>query len=201
MSLLLLNASNRIAQGFLRVAVESGKYERIVCADIFPTYPTINRLLRFRDSLNTTTKIDLFKINDKQDLHDAIKQCNNLLYVTHDYYQLVASKKNLLVATINLVKTRNYKYPSHPHSSQAPWPMWRPSSTITSRRSMSGSTSRSRASASSLSSPKSGATSLLAPTPRSPTTWLAEFTLARASTSGLKGPPRRPSSLETWRRL
>lgn len=65
MSLLLLNASSRLAQGFLRVAAESGKYERIVCADIFPTYTTIERLLKYRSTLTTRTKIDLFKVSDK----------------------------------------------------------------------------------------------------------------------------------------
>ncbi|CAK90339.1 unnamed protein product (macronuclear) [Paramecium tetraurelia] len=107
MSLLLLNASNRIAQGFLKVAAESGKYEKIICADIFPTYFTVQRLLKFKQQFST--KIELFKVGDRQDLHDVIKQANNLLYVSHDYYQVTASKKNLLVATLDLAKTRNYK--------------------------------------------------------------------------------------------
>ncbi|CAD8176980.1 unnamed protein product [Paramecium octaurelia] len=107
MSLLLLNASNRIAQGFLRVAAESGKYEKIICADIFPTYFTVQRLLKFKQQFST--KIELFKVGDRQDLHDVIKQANNLLYVSHDYYQVTASKKNLLVATLDLAKTRNYQ--------------------------------------------------------------------------------------------
>ncbi|CAK86609.1 unnamed protein product (macronuclear) [Paramecium tetraurelia] len=107
MSLLILNASNRIAQGFLKVAAESGKYEKIICADIFPTYFTVQRLLKFKQQFST--KIELFKVGDRQDLHDVIKQANNLLYVSHDYYQVTASKKNLLVASLDLVKTRNYK--------------------------------------------------------------------------------------------
>ncbi|CAD8110939.1 unnamed protein product [Paramecium sonneborni] len=107
MSLLILNASNRIAQGFLKVAAESGKYEKIICGDIFPTYFTVQRLLKFKQQFSTN--IELFKFNDRQDLHDVIKQANNLLYVSHDYYQVTASKKNLLVATLDLAKSRNYK--------------------------------------------------------------------------------------------
>lgn len=46
---------------------------------------------------------------DRQDLLDAVKESNNLLYVSHDYYRVAPSKLRLLDATLSFVKGRNYE--------------------------------------------------------------------------------------------
>ncbi|KAM3136930.1 hypothetical protein pb186bvf_011015 [Paramecium bursaria] len=108
MSLLILNASNKIAQGFLYNAVNSQQYEKIILADPFPETSNIERLLKFKKTL-PQSNIDLIKLSDRQDIHDAVKQANHLLFVAHDYHKLTMAKSNQLQATLDYVKTRNYK--------------------------------------------------------------------------------------------
>jgi hypothetical protein len=40
--------------------------------------------------------VSIAKIVDRQDIHDVVKQCDNLLYVSHDYYQMTPSKTTML---------------------------------------------------------------------------------------------------------
>jgi len=65
MSLLVLNSSSRIAQGIIRslynsgkyifldkaVIFKIGKYENIVCADLYPSYPAIKSHVDFAYTL------------------------------------------------------------------------------------------------------------------------------------------------------
>lgn len=52
--------------------------------------------------------MEIKKLADRQDLLDLVKENNNLLYVSHDYYRTAPSKLRLLDATLSFLKGRNY---------------------------------------------------------------------------------------------
>eukprot|EP01017_Pseudomicrothorax_dubius_P028135 TRINITY_DN3322_c0_g2_i5.p1 TRINITY_DN3322_c0_g2~~TRINITY_DN3322_c0_g2_i5.p1 ORF type:complete len:328 (+),score=107.76 TRINITY_DN3322_c0_g2_i5:49-1032(+) len=106
-TLLVFNATSRIAQGLVRNIYRSGRYESIVCADVFPNYWSYERYFAFRDELKqnpSQTKIHDVQITERSDITAALKDVNALLYVTHDYYKVVPSKLNLLVAFAKAAK-------------------------------------------------------------------------------------------------
>jgi hypothetical protein len=51
MSLLLVGSSSRVAQGLIRHFIQSGSYERVVCADPYSSYWGIYRHHKFLQSL------------------------------------------------------------------------------------------------------------------------------------------------------
>ena len=106
MSLLVFNSSNRIAQGVVRRLYGAGSFEKIVCADVYPTYPSIQRFLDFKSQLDpeVSTNLTDIKISEKTDLVNAINRATHVLYITHDYYTLTASKLNLIKTTAELAK-------------------------------------------------------------------------------------------------
>lgn len=110
MSLLVFGSANKIAHGVIRRLYGSGAYEKIVCADIFPTYWANERFYKFRDeltSVQSNTKLSDIQIQEKSDLHRAISNASHVLYITHDYYTLTGSKLNLIKTTAEL--TKHYK--------------------------------------------------------------------------------------------
>ncbi|EGR30037.1 hypothetical protein IMG5_143730 [Ichthyophthirius multifiliis] len=111
MSLLLISGANKIAQGLIRNLYNSGKYEQIVCADIFPTYYYLQRYLTFKDSLdqNSKTVLKEVKLIDKIDLESSIRQASHVIYFTHDYYLNVLCKHNLFKNTATLCKAAGVK--------------------------------------------------------------------------------------------
>lgn len=107
MSLLVFNASNRIAQGVVRKLYGSGNFEKIVCADVYPSYSSIQRFLNFKNELgagNSNTQLTDVKITERSDLKEAIANASHVVYITHDYYSLTASKLNLIKTTAELAK-------------------------------------------------------------------------------------------------
>jgi uncharacterized protein YbjT (DUF2867 family) len=106
MSLLVFNSSNRIAQGVVKRLYGAGSFEKIVCADVYPTYQSVQRFLDFKSQLNpeANTSITDIKISEKTDLANAINRASHVLYITHDYYTLTASKLNLIKTTAELAK-------------------------------------------------------------------------------------------------
>lgn len=105
MSLLVVNSANKVSQGVIRHLYQSGKFERIVCADIYPSYTVHQKWFKFLDELpqNSNTKLTDIKIEERSDLARAIKGSTHVLYVTHDYYRLVFSKLTMIVNTAKIV--------------------------------------------------------------------------------------------------
>lgn len=88
----------------------SGKYEKIVCADVFPNYRATQRYLHFKDSLGASpTKLVEAKISEKSDLEALLRGSSHVVYVTHDYYANVPSKLNLIKHTATLSKAAGVK--------------------------------------------------------------------------------------------
>jgi len=87
MSLVVISGANKVAQGIIRTLQASGKYERIIVADVFPNYYYVERYLNFKDTLTpNNTKLSEVKLTDMTDLETALKQATDVVYVTHDYY-------------------------------------------------------------------------------------------------------------------
>ena len=105
MSLLVINSANRISQGLIKSLQQSNKFERIVCADIYPSYTVHQKWFRFLEELPTSskTKVSDFKIEEKSDLVHGIRNSTHVLYVTHDYYNLVFSKLTMVVNAAKIV--------------------------------------------------------------------------------------------------
>jgi hypothetical protein len=107
MSLLIFSSANKIAQGIIKRLYASNQFERIICADLYPTYSSVQRFLYFReelDEINSSTTLIERKIEEKSDLIKAISEASHLVYITHDYYTLVPSKLNLIKTTAQLAK-------------------------------------------------------------------------------------------------
>lgn len=107
-SLLLFNSGSRIAQGVLKRLHNSGKYQRIVCADVYPNYWAVQRSLKDREELDIKedgkTKIEDIKISERSDLIEAVENATHVVYVTHDYYSLAPTKSNLIKTTADVAK-------------------------------------------------------------------------------------------------
>ena len=106
MSLLVINSANRVSQGLIRSLHQSNKFERILCADLYPSYTVHQKWFTFLEDLNSSskTKIADMKIEERSDLQRALKGSSHVLYVTHDYYELVFSKLTMLVNAAKLAK-------------------------------------------------------------------------------------------------
>ena len=107
MSLLIFNSGNRISQSVIKRLYTAGTFERIICADLYPNYWSIQRFLKFReeiDAIQSKTELSEVKINEKSDLLKAINKSSHVLYVTHNYYSLTPSKLNLIKTTAELSK-------------------------------------------------------------------------------------------------
>lgn len=106
MSLLVINSANRISQGLVKSLQKSNKYERILCADIYPSYSVNQKWFKFLEDLspNSKTKVSDVKIDERSDLVRAIHSSSHVLYVTHDYYQLVFSKLTMVVNAAKIVR-------------------------------------------------------------------------------------------------
>lgn len=109
MSLLVIGAS-KVGQGVIRGLQGSGKYERIVCADVFPSYLPLKQFLEFKDTLGASaTKVSETKIADKTDLEIAIRGATQVVFVTHDYYRNVPSKLTFIKHAASLSKAAGIK--------------------------------------------------------------------------------------------
>ena len=51
MSLLVLNSGSKIAQGLIRALHSTERYERIICADVYPNYNVIQQFIEFQATL------------------------------------------------------------------------------------------------------------------------------------------------------
>jgi hypothetical protein len=99
MSLLVFSSTSRIAHGLIRNFYKSGNFEKIVCADLYPSYWGIWSYLKLRQSLEgieSKTQITDHHINEKTDLYHAIKNATHVVYITHDYYANTFSKLSLI---------------------------------------------------------------------------------------------------------
>lgn len=104
MSLIVFSAGSRISQGLIKHLHQTGNFDKIVCADVFPGYSTYERYFRFKDQLdpNSKTQVTEAKIFQKSELTNLFKEATHVVYCTHDHYKVVPAKENLLKLTSEL---------------------------------------------------------------------------------------------------
>ena len=95
MSLLVINSSSRVARGLIKGFTKSGHFSQILCADLLPNYKAIERFISLKEELGGEKKLIDLKITGKESLKDAIDRADQIVYVTHDYYQNVPSKTSM----------------------------------------------------------------------------------------------------------
>lgn len=110
MSLLILNSSSRIARGLAKGFLKEGSFDRILCADLFPNYKAIERFISLTTEVdpNQASKLHDLKITGKQSVSDAIREADQVIYVTHDYFQNVPAKTSYFE---NVMKTMSTEFP------------------------------------------------------------------------------------------
>lgn len=97
MSLLVFTATSRVGAGVVRRIHKSGQFEKIVCGDLYTNYNQIDKYIRLKDSLETsTTDLTDVKIEGKSTLEEQIGEADQVLYISHDQYSLTSSKLNLI---------------------------------------------------------------------------------------------------------
>ena len=107
----MLNSANRISQGLIKSLHQSAKFERILCADIYPSYSVHQKWFTFLEDLSSTSKTQIadMKIEDRSDLVRALGLSSHVLFVTHDYYELVFSKLTMVVNAAKLAREAKIK--------------------------------------------------------------------------------------------
>jgi len=108
MSLLVINSSSRVARGLIKSFANAGTHEKILCADLFPNYKSIERHLSLTEEVSSPQRLTDLKITGKQSLVDAITRADQVVYVTHDHYLNVSAKSSMFE---NVVKIMGEKFP------------------------------------------------------------------------------------------
>ena len=109
MSLFIIGSVSRITSNIVLQLAKNNQYKSITIADILPTYDFHHRFYRLqRDLDQSQLSIDL-NLTKLTNINDLSKQSNfdDVLYVTHDYYNAVTSKTKLMELTAQANKNRN----------------------------------------------------------------------------------------------
>ena len=129
MSLLIVGSCSRVTQSVVTSLAKLQQYQNITILDLLPVYNFHQRFYNLQhqlSTLNSTTKVNIQKIINVECLASNIKAHQDLLFVTHDYFQSVTSKTKLMELTAQL----SGNVSNHPFRRRQSSPP--PSSTITS---------------------------------------------------------------------
>ena len=113
MSLFIVGSCSRITSNIIQTLARNKQYESITIGDLIPTYSFHNRYYRLRkdlDQQNLSIKVNIEKLHETQQISDLSKCHDDVLYVSHDYFQTVTSKLRLMELTALANKTRNNLY-------------------------------------------------------------------------------------------
>lgn len=106
MSLFVFGSSNNIARGLINAAARSGKFERVVCGDVFPDLCSRETFLRFRDTLPEAdrARVSDVTVNTKDELLRKISEASQVVYCTHAHYLNAPSNLSLINTVANYSK-------------------------------------------------------------------------------------------------
>lgn len=110
MSLLIVGSTSRITQNIILHLARQSAYKSITISDLLPLYSYHHRYYRLRKALaeqHAQTTVSLTKLARTDELHAQIQQHQDVLFVTHDYFQSVTSKTKLMELTAELSKNVN----------------------------------------------------------------------------------------------
>lgn len=107
MSLLIVGSTSRITQNIILHLARQNAYKSITITDLLPLYGYHHRYYRLRKALTeqpTQTTVSLTKLARTDELYAQIQQHQDVLFVTHDYFQSVTSKTKLMELTADFSK-------------------------------------------------------------------------------------------------
>jgi hypothetical protein len=107
MSLLIVGSTSKITQNIVLQLARLNLYKSITISDLLPTYHFHQRYYRLRRNLvdhKLQTQVTLSKITRTDDLYWEIQAHQDILYVTHDYFESVTSKTKLMELTAEFSK-------------------------------------------------------------------------------------------------
>lgn len=107
MSLLIVGSTSRITQNIILHLARQHAYKSITISDLLPLYCYHHRYYRLRKALaeqHTQTTVSLTKLARTDELYAQIQQHQDVLFVTHDYFQSVTSKTKLMELTAEFSK-------------------------------------------------------------------------------------------------
>lgn len=107
MSLLIVGSASRITQNIIHRLSQLSLYKHITLTDLLPQYKFHQRYYALRKALSKTgssTEVSLTKLSRTEDLQSQINNHQDLLFVTHDYFESVTSKTKLMELTAHFSK-------------------------------------------------------------------------------------------------
>lgn len=99
MSLLIVGSCSRITQNIILRLAKQQLYSKITIADLLPVYDFHRRYYNLRKTLKderSTAEVGITKLTQFTDLPPLINGHDDVLCVTHDYFQSVTSKTKLM---------------------------------------------------------------------------------------------------------
>jgi hypothetical protein len=105
MSLLIVGSCSRVTQNIIKLLSQNQVYTTVTILDLLPTYNFHQRFYRLQKDLkksNSNITVSLDKLFQLEDLAESINKHDDLLVVTHDYFQSVPSKTKILETTAQL---------------------------------------------------------------------------------------------------
>ena len=99
MSLLIVGSCSRVTQNIVKLLAQKQTYQNITILDSLPLYHFHQRFYNLQKDLkyaNASTKVTIDKLFRPEDLAHNIKSHQDLLFVTHDYFQSVTSKTKIM---------------------------------------------------------------------------------------------------------
>lgn len=112
MSLFIVGSVSRITSNIVHHLAKNSLYKSVTIADLLPAYDFHHRFYRLQKELDQSQlhlNLNLTKLNNLNDLSQH-SNYDDVLYVTHDYYQSVTSKTKLMELTAEACRYRKYLY-------------------------------------------------------------------------------------------
>lgn len=102
MSLFIVGSVSRVTANIITELARRGAYSSITVGDLLPHYHFHHRFYQLQqnlENLNLTQNLQIQKLSQVNDVYEAEKSHQDILFVTHDYYQHVTSKTKMMELT------------------------------------------------------------------------------------------------------
>lgn len=99
MSLQIIGSCSKITQNIVLQLAKNNQYSKITVNDLLPVYSFHNRFYKLQRDLEEaklTMDLMLDRILQPSILYEKINSSDDVLFVTHDYYEHVTSKTKLM---------------------------------------------------------------------------------------------------------
>lgn len=113
MSLFIIGSASRVTSNIVMQLAKNAQYSSVTIADLLPSYDNYHRYYRLQKDLDhlhvKDFNLSIQKMFDANQLYDHSK-FDDVLFVTHDYYQSVTSKTKLMRMVAEVCKKRSHLF-------------------------------------------------------------------------------------------